>query len=165
MTRRFSSKELRFLRNRVPIDRVVETLFGTPKPNSNTKRLFACPICGASDTSVNAVHNLARCFSCRRNFNPIELVMHQLKIGFVDGVKWLQSRMPPVHQKTTSSNKTGNAGPCAIGDILSDVMPSVSKSKTDTTSVESIVQKISRLEHRLRHLDRLVSQLQSSLNQ
>jgi hypothetical protein len=165
MTRRFSSGELKFLRNRVPIDRVVETLFGTCSQDSNGKRRFACPICGGLDTSVNAGHNLARCFSCRRNFNPIELVMHQLKICFVDSVKWLQSRMLSVHQHTNSTNKAGNVGPCAIGDILSRVLPSPPPSETNAPSFESIVQKISHLEHRLRHLDRVVSELQSSLNQ
>jgi hypothetical protein len=163
MTRRFSSGELKLLRNRVPIDRVVETLFGTCIQDS--KRRFACPICGGLDTSVNASHNLARCFSCHRNFNPIDLVMHQLKICFVDGVKWLQSRMPSVHQHTNSKNKAGNAGPCAIGDILSHVIPSPPPSETKAPSMEAIVQKISHLEHRLRDLDRVVSELQSSLNQ
>jgi predicted RNA-binding Zn-ribbon protein involved in translation (DUF1610 family) len=165
MTRRFSSAELKFLRNRVPIDRVVETLFGASIQDSNGKRRFACPICGGLDTSVNAVHNLARCFSCRRNVNPIELVMHQLKISFVDSVKWLQSRMPSVHQHTTAMNKTGNAGPCAIGNILSHVIPSPPTSETNAPSMESIVQKVSHLEHRLRQLDRVISELQSSLNQ
>ncbi|MGB5988100.1 MAG: CHC2 zinc finger domain-containing protein [Desulfobacterales bacterium] len=163
MTRRFSSGELKFLRNRVPIDRVMETLFGTSIRGSN--RRFVCPICGGLDTSVNAGHNLARCFSCRRNFNPIELVMHQLKISFVDSVKWLQSRMPSVPQHTPSTNKTGKAGPCAIGDILSHVIPPPPPSETNAPPMKSIVKRISHLEHRLRHLDRVISKLQSSLDQ
>lgn len=163
MTRRFSSGELKFLRNRVPIDRVMETLFGTSIQGSN--RRFVCPICGGFDTSVNAGHNLARCFSCRRNFNPIELVMHQLKISFVDSVKWLQSRTPSVPQHTPAANNTGNAAPTTIGDILSHVIPPPPPSETNAPSMESIVKRISHLEHRLRHLDRVVSELQSSLNQ
>ena len=163
MTRRFSSQELKFLRNRVPIDRVVETLFGTSIQDS--RRRFVCPICGGGDTSVNTGHNLARCFSCQRNFNPIELVMHQLKINFVDSVNWLQGRMPSVHQYTPATNKTSNAGPCAIGDILSHVIPSLPPSEPLTPSMESLVKRISHLEHRLRHLDRVVSELQSYLNQ
>lgn len=164
MTRRFSSGELRLLRNRVPIDRVVETLFDTPIQNKSGKRLFACPICGGLDTSIHVAHNLVRCFSCQRNFNPIELVMHQMKIGFVDSVKWLQNRMPLVYQNIPT-NKINNAQPCAIGDILPHVMPSPSQRKTDVPSLKSIVEKISRLEHRLRHIDRVVSEIQSSLNQ
>lgn len=164
MTRRFSSGELRFLRNRVPIDRVVETLFDAPIQNKSGKRLFVCPICGGLDTSIHAAHNLVRCFSCQRNFNTIELVMHKMKIGFVDSVKWLQNRMPPVHQNI-HTNKINNAQPCAIGDILPHVIPSLSQRKADAPSLDAIVEKISHLEHRLRHLDRVVSELQSSLNQ
>ncbi|WP_157068111.1 CHC2 zinc finger domain-containing protein [Desulfosarcina cetonica] len=163
MTRRFSSGELNFLRNRVPIGRVVKNLFGTSIQDSSQR--FVCPICGGPDTSVNAGHNLARCFSCRRNFNPIELVMHQLKISFVDSVKWLQGRMPSSHQYTPATNKTDNAGPCAIGDILSHVIPSLPPNEASAPSMESIVKRISHLEHRLRHLDRVVSELRSYLNQ
>ena len=77
MTRRFSSGELSFLRNRIPINWVIENLNGSPRQKTNSKISFACPISGGFDTSINSVHNLARCFSCRQNFNPIEFVMHQ----------------------------------------------------------------------------------------
>jgi hypothetical protein len=163
MTRRFSSGELVFLRNRAPIDRVVETLFDAPFQNKSGKRRIACPICGGLDTSIHAAHNLVRCFSCQRNFNPIELVMYQLKISFVDSVKWLQNRMSSVHQNILT-NKINNAGPCAIGDILPHVMPSPSQGKTDVPSLESIIEKISHLENRLKNIDRVISELQSSLN-
>jgi DNA primase len=162
MTRRFSSAELNFLRNRVPIERVMETLFGTCIQGSN--RRFVCPLCAGLDTSVNAGHNLARCFACRRNFNPIELVMHQLKISFVDSVKWLQSRMLSAPQHIPATNNTGNAAPTAIGDILSRVIPSLPQSETNPPSLESIFRKISHLENHLRGLDRIVSELRSSLN-
>lgn len=165
MTRRFSLQELKFLRNRVPIDRVVETLLGTSIQGKGAKRRFACPLCGGFDTSFNAGHNLARCFSCRRNFNPIELVMHQLNISFVDSVKWLQSHMLAIHQHIPATNNTCNAAPTAIGDILSRVISSLPQSETNAPSLESIFQKISHIENHLRRLDRVVSELQSSRNQ
>lgn len=166
MTRRFSPGELSFLRNRVPIDRVIQTLLSLPDQNTNGKWSFACPICGGFDTGVNTAHNLARCFACRQNFNPIELVMNQLKIGFVDSVKWLKNRIPAVqaHQKT-STGRDKTTHPPAIGDILSDIMPALSDSKADAQSMESIVHRISRLEHRLNHLSRMVNKLRSSLDQ
>jgi hypothetical protein len=144
------------------MDRVIETLFGSAIQDS--KRRFACPICAGLDTSVNVGHNLARCFSCLRNFNPIELVMHQLKISFVDSVRWLQRRMPSDNQHTTSTNKSGNAGPCAIGEILSHMIPSPPPSETNAPTIESIVKKIAHLDHRLKRLDRVVSELKASLN-
>lgn len=145
------------------MDRVIETLFGSA--NQDSKRRFTCPICAGSDTCVNVGHNLARCFSCLRNFNPIELVMHQLKISFVDSVRWLQRRMPPVHQHTTSTNTSVNADPCAIGDILSHMIPSPpAPSETNAPTIESIAEKIAHLDHRLNRIERLVSELQASLN-
>jgi DNA primase len=166
MTRHFSPAELRFLRNRVPIDRVIETLLGLADQNINGKLSFACPLCGGFDTGVNPAHNLARCFACRQNFNPIELVMHQLKIGFVDSVKWLKKRIPAAqaHQET-SAGRGKTAHPLTIGDILSDIMPALSVSKTDAQSMESLVHRISRLEHQLNHLSRMINELRSSLDQ
>jgi len=166
MTRRFSPAELSFLRNQVPIGQVIETLLGPANPKSNGKMSFACPLCAGFNTAINAAHNLARCFACRQNFNPIELVMHQLKIDFVASVKWLKNRMQsaPAHQKTSSA-RGNNAQPTAIGDILSDLMPPLAESKNDVRSIESIVLRISRLEQHLSHLYRVVNKLQSSIDQ
>lgn len=166
MTRRFSSEELSFLRNRVPIEQVIEALPGLACQHINGKLAFACPICGCFDTSVNAAHNLARCFACRQNFNPIELVMHQLKLGFVDGVRWLKKHMPvPPVPQTTSASNADNAQPTAIGDILSDIMTLRPEDRSDEQSLESIVQRISRLEHHLGYLYRVLTALQSSRHQ
>ena len=166
MTRRFSSEELHGLRNRVPIEQVLETLRVRYEKDSNDKLSFSCPICGGWDTAIHAAHNLARCFSCRKNFNPIELVMHQLKTGFVDSVKWLQDRMPidPPNQNTSFS-RSNPARPMAVGDILSDLIPVVSERKTHAKSLEAIAARISQIEERLNQLDRIVNTLQSSRDQ
>ena len=59
MTRRFAPEELTFLRNRVPIDRVIEILPDLAGRNKNGQPSFVCPLCGALTTSINAAHNLA----------------------------------------------------------------------------------------------------------
>ena len=166
MTRRFSPRELTFLRNRVPITRVIKTLLQLPTRSTNGKLSFACPLCSGFDTSVNAAHNLARCFDCRQNFNPIELVMNQLQIGFVDSVKWLKKRTqtPSAHDNTQAAERT-NAQPTAIGDILADMMPTLAHSKLGAPPPQSITQRLSDLEHRVRHLYRVIDELRSSLNQ
>jgi hypothetical protein len=140
--------------------RVIETLLGFVGHNSNGQPSFACPICGGFETSIHTAHNLARCFACRQNFNPIELVMHQLKINFVDSVQWLKNRIPaaPGHQNP-SICKASNAQPTAIGDILSNMMPKIQENKTDAKSLDAIVERISRLEDNLRYLYRVVSKL------
>ena len=103
MTRRFSSKELSFLRNKIPIAHVIEDLLSLPTRNNTGKLSFACPLCKGFDTSINYKHNLARCFECRQNFNPIELVMHQRHISFVDSVKWLKRHHCKPESKTHPS--------------------------------------------------------------
>ena len=163
MTRRFSPKELSFLRNRVPVDRVIENMLELPTRRNHDKLSFACPVCGGYDTSINTAHNLARCFACRQNFNPIELVMHQLQIGFVESVKWLKNRIPA----TPPQNKAlgNNYQPACVGDILADIMPTLAHGKLGAPSPQSITQRLSDLEHRVRHLYRVIDELRSSLDQ
>ena len=160
MTRRFSPNELSFLRNRVPVDRVIENLLELPTRRNHDKLSFACPVCGGYDTSINTAHNLARCFACRQNYNPIELVMHQLQIGFVESVKWLKSRIPATPAQNKASGN--NPQPACVGDILADVIPQSFHAKPDTR--QSISQRLSDFEHSLRHLYRMIDELKSSLD-
>jgi hypothetical protein len=160
MTRRFSSQELTFLRNQVPISHVIETLLGRPVVNADGRMRFACPACRAMDTSINTDHNLLKCFDCRQNFNPIELVMHQLHISFVDSVKWLKSRAVSV----PVSEQRPNTDPVAIGQMLSDMLPELSDEKTDHARAKSIPQRISHLEKSIQHLHQLINELRSSLD-
>ncbi len=163
MTRRFSPNELSFLRNRVPIDCVIENLLELPTRKNHDKLSFACPVCGGFDTSINAAHNLARCFACRQNFNPIELVMHHLNIGFVDSVKWLKCRIPATPIQNKASGK--NPQPSRMGDILANMIPAPPRVKSDTPFEQSISERLSALEDSVRHLYRVIDQLQSSLDQ
>ena len=161
MTRRFSPQELTLLRNRVPITHLIKTLLEMPARSSNGKLTFACPSCGGYDTSIHTAHNLARCFACRKNFNPIELVMYHLQMGFVDSVRWLKCRIP----ETPAQNKpSGNTQPSCIGDILADVIPSPPNAKAGSTSEQSILQRLSALEDSVRHLCRVIDKLRSSLD-
>ena len=163
MTRRFSPQELAFLRNRVLITHVIETLLEVPTRSSHGKLSFVCPVCGGYDTSINTAHNLARCFACRKNFNPIELVMHHLQIGFVDSVRWLKCRI----LETPAQNKPSgnNPQPPCIGDILTDIIPSLPRVKHDTPSEKSILERLSALEDSVRHLCRAINELRSCLDQ
>lgn len=74
------------MRNRVPISRVIEALPKLATRHADGKLSFGCPLCHGFNTCVNVGPNLARCFDCEKNFNPIELVMHQLQISFVQSV-------------------------------------------------------------------------------
>ena len=85
---------LRNLRNHVPIDKVViEILRLELRRNPNDTHLrFRCPVCGRFHTATNPKTNLARCFDCKKNFNPIDLVMAVIKCDFVDAVEMLKEK-------------------------------------------------------------------------
>lgn len=80
------SKCLRILRNDVPVLAVIFAL-RIPTKKRGTRLTFRCPDCGGFQTATNPRTNLARCFSCERNFNPIELVMAERGSSFLEAVR------------------------------------------------------------------------------
>ena len=52
---------------------------------------FLCPLCREFNTATNPSTNLARCFRCEKNFNPIDLVMLVEKQPFLEAVHRLDS--------------------------------------------------------------------------
>lgn len=89
MQKRFSSEELCNLRNKISVKDLIQRL-EIPNKYSEGKFRFLCPECGEFQTGVNDKTNLSRCFLCNKNFNTIELVMHERKLSFVESVKFLQ---------------------------------------------------------------------------
>lgn len=158
MKQRFCDEDLSFLRNRVPVTYVIKTLLEMPTCSINGKLSFACPVCGGSDTSINVAHNLARCFGCRLNFNPIDLVMHHRKVGFVDSVRILKKYISDSPPCPSSRNK-----PTGIGDILKNMMTPLPADTPDTPT-ESISKRLAALERNVKDLYRLIHKLQSSAN-
>jgi hypothetical protein len=87
-------EKLRELRNRIPIDRVLAAV-DLPRKHSEGYLRFLCPLCGEFHTATNPRTNLARCFRCERNFNPIDLVMvveHRSFLAAVDRLRALLDR-------------------------------------------------------------------------
>ena len=165
MTRRFSAQELSFLRNRVPINHVIETMLSVATGNDNGKLSFACPVCRGMNTGINASHNLARCFDCRKNFNPIEFVMHQLHLNFVDSVKWLkQCNRHPAPEKTSSPNNPSEQ-PVSIGDVLSGMRLPPSTQTAADPAIEALTKRISDLEYNVDRLDLLINEIRSLVYQ
>lgn len=165
MTRRFTSRQLTYLRNQVSISRVIEALPELATRHADGKLRFGCPVCHGFNTCLNAEANLGRCFDCRKNFNPIELVMCQRQISFVESVKWLLQRS--ADKSATAPGATGrvSAQPAAVGDILAGMFAAPSDSKTDPLPAETIPQRISHLEQNVRRLYCLIDELRSSLDQ
>ena len=92
MTKRcFSSSQLYTLRNDINVQVLIEQTLRIPSRMTQGCFRFLCPLCNGYDTAVNPKTNLARCFSCEKNFNTIDLVMAVRQMNFVDSVRFLQT--------------------------------------------------------------------------
>lgn len=88
MTGRFSGTLLRSLRNDITITWILDVLDVPVKISEGYVR-FLCPRCREFNTATKTSTNLARCFRCEKNFNPIDLVMIVKRLNFVDAVELL----------------------------------------------------------------------------
>ena len=79
------------MRNQINIQRLIEKSLDIPSRVIKGCFRFLCPLCNGFDTAVNPKTNLARCFSCEKNFNTIDLVMVVRQMNFVDSVRFLQT--------------------------------------------------------------------------
>lgn len=112
MTPRFSDQVLRSLRNGIPIDDVIELYLDIPAKRREGALRFVCPLCREMNTATNPKTNLARCFTCSKNFNPIDIVMVTRKCSFTQAVHQLQN--------TQARRATQQA---TISTIISKVFP------------------------------------------
>ena len=83
---------LRRLRNDIDIDLVIKRLRLETR-NSQKIFRFRCPLCHGFHTATNPKTNLARCFDCQRNFNPIDMVMAVTARSFVQTVEFLKNHI------------------------------------------------------------------------
>ncbi|MCP4233950.1 MAG: hypothetical protein GY770_10280 [Aestuariibacter sp.] len=90
MSTHYTAHFLRMLRNQIPINEVIIDLLNLEVRNDHQLLRFRCPLCDNFHTATNHKTNLARCFDCKNNFNPIDLVMTVENCGFLDAVKILK---------------------------------------------------------------------------
>jgi hypothetical protein len=93
MSRRHSKELLHRIRNEIDIREVLRTLELPWKVSEGYFR-FLCPQCSEFNTATNPWTNLGRCFRCRRNFNPIDLVMVVRGQSFLEAVDFLSKFLP-----------------------------------------------------------------------
>lgn len=89
MAKCYSKEFLRMLRNEIPIAILIADLLNLENKVSEGYFRFLCPICSEFNTATNQKTNLARCFRCQKNFNPIDMVMQVKRVSFVDAVEYL----------------------------------------------------------------------------
>ena len=90
MPQHYSSAFLRRLRNEIPINEVIVDLLNLEVRNEHKTFRFRCPLCCNFHTATNHKTNLARCFDCRQNFNPIDTVITVGNCGFLEAVEILK---------------------------------------------------------------------------
>ncbi|MCP4153744.1 MAG: hypothetical protein GY757_38820 [bacterium] len=88
----YSKTLLRKLRNDMSISQLIGDVLRMPSKISEGYFRFLCPVCNEFNTATNPKTNLARCFICQRNFNPIDMVMTVRHLNFCDAVEYLIKR-------------------------------------------------------------------------
>jgi hypothetical protein len=120
MKHRFKAQELFALRNEIPVKWLIDVLNPAIKDWCSDS-CFQCPCCQSLHTSINPTTNLARCFECRRNFNPIDLVIASRCIDFVQSVAFLRDCRRKLHlegQKMAKPSSRSPTEPLAVKEIL-----------------------------------------------
>ena len=165
--RRYTRQHLFTLRNHIPIDRLVEAISVPSKIQEGYYR-FQCPVCNEFSTGINPKTNLARCVSCRKNFNTIDFVMTVKGLSFIDSVAYLEtlttafpfsiqpslsSALPSNHSRDANKANT----PVPIGDILKSMaIPAPPASPPPTQNgpqtIETLQRRISALESLVKSL-------------
>jgi hypothetical protein len=89
MRNRYTSDDLMRMRNQIPIAYLIAEILALPWKQSEGYFRFLCPDCAEFNTATNEKTNLARCFRCERNFNPIDMVMAVKRCSFLDAAQFL----------------------------------------------------------------------------
>ena len=90
MPNRYAKQTLWKLRNTIPIAILIADILDIPSKADGAYFRFLCPLCSGFDTATNPNTNLARCFTCQRNFNTIDLTMTAKRQNFREAVQFLQ---------------------------------------------------------------------------
>jgi hypothetical protein len=92
MANLYTGNFLRMLRNDCIIDLVISILRLETRFRNKIIR-FQCPLCHRFHTATNPKTNLGRCFDCKTNYNPIDLVMAATQSSFVEAVDFLKKHI------------------------------------------------------------------------
>ncbi|MCK5356293.1 MAG: hypothetical protein KAJ63_14340 [Methyloprofundus sp.] len=84
----FTKQQLFQVRNEIDIDWLINEKLSIERQFNGAWR-FRCPICQELNTATQKKTNLARCFSCQKNFNTLDIVIYTKKINFVPSVRFL----------------------------------------------------------------------------
>ncbi len=162
----YTRQHLFTLRNHIPIARLIEAV-SVPAKIQDGRYRFQCPVCNDFNTGINPKTNLARCFSCRKNYNTIDLVMTVKGVSFIESVAYLETltavqfSTKPLQPSASASNHSGDVHkadtPLPIGDILKSM--AIPGPPASSLPAQEEPQTIGTLQERLSTLERLVKSL------
>lgn len=109
MSNILSKEHLHDLRNRIEMIPLIIDILELIHKTHDGRFRFICPLCNDFDSAVNTQTNLARCFRCKQNFNPIDMVMVVKHYSFIQAVRYLQPILRRID--ACAGNKTSQA-PC-----------------------------------------------------
>lgn len=94
MPKCLTRNHLRRLRNEIHINTLIADVLGIEHRMREGQFRFLCPRCSEFNTATNPRTNLARCFRCQQNFNPIDITMIVKHYAFLDAVAFLDPLLP-----------------------------------------------------------------------
>lgn len=97
----FTKQQLFQVRNDIDIDWLINEKLHLERQFKSIWR-FQCPVCQQFNTATQKKNNLARCFSCQKNLNTIDLVIYSKKVNFVPSVQFLLALL---EKKTDRNSK------------------------------------------------------------
>jgi hypothetical protein len=100
----FTKQQLFQVRNEIDIDWLINEKLTIERQFNGAWR-FRCPLCQELNTATQKKTNLARCFSCHKNFNTIDIVIYTKKINFVPSVRFLLSLLDKKTPQSGSDKK------------------------------------------------------------
>jgi len=100
----FTKQQLFQVRNEIDIDWLINEKLNIERQFNGAWR-FRCPLCHELNTATQKKTNLARCFSCQKNFNTIDIVIYTKKINFVPSVRFLLALLDKKTPQPGTDNK------------------------------------------------------------
>ncbi len=116
MAKHYTADFLRVLRNQISIDEVIKDLMYLDVRTTGGLFRFRCPVCNNFHTATNHKTNLARCFDCKKNFNPIDLAMTAGKLSFLEAVEMLKKNCSVNSANDASGRKSFGSKQCNMTD-------------------------------------------------
>ena len=105
MSHTLSKEYLRKLRNRIEIIPLIADVLQLEFKTHDGRFRFLCPVCHDFDTATHPETNLARCFRCERNFNPIDMVMTVKRYSFMEAVRFLDPILTRVEARAQCTHR------------------------------------------------------------